>query len=490
MQDATIRNQSTVAPTPVDKIYMESNLLRIAGALFCHDQKVAGKRTSEIELNAGVIEKHIIIRPDRKLGQPGPLAHKIFVALIKKHSDYGKPIRNEIHFTRREIGRLIGRKEWGGRDSEQLSRALHEIHYAFVRTHFKQTGGRFVEHSFAIFPEILIERRELPSDPIEACTITLAEPIVRSLRDEHFTCLNHGLIQQLGTIGQALYMRCFFHFANLYTGVNRTRLVFQKRYDDVCTEWLGGLTIYDHRSLIVRDQLGSHLMQLVGAGFLSSYDIDKAKGQDGFVLTFKPGRKFFEDYDRFYRRRAQGELQWEFRADEREIGEPLKFAYLFTERRTGQPVASVAFVNSKDVETAKQFLTEIPFEDAPTFLDFALTEAARTKFDVRTLGGLRQYLAGFKARQAKRTAAEEQKAAEQSRENDRVSYDAYRRKEVTAVFETLPATEQQEIEVLARQAASAFGGSLAEAMFATKRSQITMQRHGDRIKSFEEWKTA
>jgi hypothetical protein len=288
-----------------DKLYMESNLLRIAGALFCHDQRVAGNRIAEIELNPEVAEKHIVIRPDPRLGQPGPLAHKIFVALVKKHSDYGKPIRNEIHFTRREIGRLIGRKEWGGRDSEQLSRALHEIHYAFVRTNFKQPGGRFVEHSFAIFPEILIERREFPSDPIEACTITLAEPIVRSLQDEHFTCLDHALMQQLGTIGQALYMRCFFHFANLYTGVNRSRLVFQKRYDDVCTEWLGGLTVYRHRSVIERDQLGSHLTQLVGAGFLLSYDIDEAKGQDGFVLSFKPGQTFFDDYDRFYRLRAR-----------------------------------------------------------------------------------------------------------------------------------------------------------------------------------------
>jgi hypothetical protein len=61
--------------------------------------------------------------------------------------------------------------------------------------------------------------------------MTLAEPIVRSLQDEHFTCLNYALLQQLGTIGQALYMRCFFHFANLYTGV-------QKRYDDICGEWL------------------------------------------------------------------------------------------------------------------------------------------------------------------------------------------------------------------------------------------------------------
>src|SRR5204862_1735230 len=159
-------------------------------------------RTQEIHVDPGVREKRITIRPDPKLGQPGPLAHKVFVALIKKHSDYGRPIVNEISFTRREIGRLIGRKGWGGKDSEQLSRALHEIHHASVKTHFKKEGGNFIEHSFSIFPEILIERREFASDPIEACTIKLAEPIVASLRDEHFIGFNHALMQHLVTIRQ------------------------------------------------------------------------------------------------------------------------------------------------------------------------------------------------------------------------------------------------------------------------------------------------
>ncbi len=56
-----------------------------------------------------------------------------------------------------------------------------------------------------MFSEILIERKNSHRDPIEACTITLAKPIVASLRDEHFTCLNHFLMMRLGTIGQALY---------------------------------------------------------------------------------------------------------------------------------------------------------------------------------------------------------------------------------------------------------------------------------------------
>src|ERR1700681_4709614 len=259
---STAKTENVSSAQSGDKLYMESNLLRVAGVLFCHDQKAAGKRSAPIELNAGVIEKHIVVRPDPKLGQPGPLAHKIFVALVKKHSDYGRPIRNEIHFTRREIGRLIGRKEWGGRDSEQLSRALHEIHYTFITTRFKDANGRYVEHSFNIFPEIWIERREFASDPIEACTVSLADPIVRSLRDEHFVCLNHTTMQQLGTIGQALYMRLFFHFANLYDGASIERLGLQKRYDDICSEWLGGLTVLKFRSKIEQEQLGPHLRRL------------------------------------------------------------------------------------------------------------------------------------------------------------------------------------------------------------------------------------
>ena len=320
-----------------EKLYMENTLLRVAGALFCHDPKRAATRTDEIELRSNASEKTIVIRPDPKLGQPGQLAHKIFIALLKKHSDYGRPIRKEVSFTRREIGRLIGRTEWGGRDSEQLSRALHEIHYTFITAHFKKSDGRYIEHSFNIFPEILLERREFASDPIEACTITLAEPIVASLKDEHFTCLNHGLMAGLGTIGQALYMRLFFHFANLHDGSNGKHLFFHKRYDDICAEWLGGLTILKHKSKIIGEQLGQHIGQLVVAGFLASYTVKKAENPGGFVIVFRPGVGFFEDYERFYRRRHQGELQWAFHDDRRQISEPLKVAYLFTEKRTGHP---------------------------------------------------------------------------------------------------------------------------------------------------------
>src|ERR1700730_7229075 len=126
---------------------------------------------------------------------------------------------------------------------------------------------------------------------------------------------------------------------------------------------------------------------------------------------FRPGVGFFEDYDRFYRRRHQGELQWAFHEDRRQISEPLKVAYLFTEKRTGRPADSIAFVPSKDVEPAKLILATLGFEEVPLFLDYALTEAKNTNFDIQTLGGTKQYLASFLALRERKVADRPRQAA-------------------------------------------------------------------------------
>ena len=471
---------------------MENTLLRVAGALFCHDRKRAPTHIEQIELNRGVAEKNIVIRPDPKLGQPGPLAHKIFVALIKKHSGYGRPTQADVSFTKRELMRLIGRAEWGGSASEQLERALEEIHHTFVRTRFK-SSDKFVEHSFNIFPEIYLERRERATDPIEACTVTLARPIMSSLQDGHFTCLNHGLMQQLGTIGQAVYMRLFFHFANHYDGHHRKRVRFAKRYNDICVEWLGGLAVRPYQSNIQRDQLGPHLRQLVKAEFLASYTITEAKGRNGFVITFRPGAAFFADYDRFYRNRDKGSVQFNFHVDRQEIAEPLKVAYLFIEKRDGRANAGIPYVPSKDVETAKHLLVRVPFEDMPDFLDYALAEAKKTRFDVQTLGGLKQYLSRYQERRTQRAATKAtqgRREAEGKATERRMAYDRFRRAEADRLFSRLPDKERAAIEEAARTKAPRYPrgtGPLAQTIFEIERARITVERHPRKIPSLEEW---
>jgi len=488
------------APT-VEKLYMENTLLRVSGALFCHDPKRAAKSVERIELNRGIDTKSIVIEPHPSHGRPGPLAHKVFVAIIKKHSDYGRPVQSEVSFSKRELIRLVGRNRLGGRDSEEFTEALQQIHRTFITTNFRDKAGRFLEESFNIFPRILIARKSAATDPVEACIVSLADPIIASLKDEHFTCLNHSLMRELGTVGQALYLRLFFHFKNLYDGHHDSRLKFEKRYDDICAEWLGGLTVHTKKSLIEREQLGRHLRDLVRAGFLASYAIEKASarasGEGGFKLVFRPGAAFFADYDRFYRHRSQGDLQFDFHGEQRTLAEPLKVAYLFLEKRTGRPLKLIPYVSSKDVETAKRLLRSIGFDQIGEFLTYGLAEARKTKFDVQSLGGLQQYLAGFLDSRQRRAAAKAADAAaaalKQVRDTEgalEVAYIAFRRGRAKAVFESLAAGERAAIETVAKGGNAVFAtkaGSLGAMMLDLAIMKITAERHAGKILSFEEW---
>jgi hypothetical protein len=497
MEDTQTIAPTVPPPAVAEKLYMENTLLRVAGALFCHDAKRAALRTEAINLNRGVNEKAIVIEPHPNFGQPGPLAHKVFIAILKKHSDYGRPHPHDVSFTKREIMRLIGRKEWGGRDSKDLSGALDEIHRTFISASFKR-GASFFEEKFHVFSRVLLERAAEASDaPIERCTVTLATPIIASLRDDHFSCYNYFFMQRLGTIGQALYMRLFFHFANLYEAQKgKAGLMFQKRYDDICVEWLGGLAVHDRISQIKRDQLGRHLDQLVNEKFLASYAIGRAKSRGGFVIEFRPGANFFSDYDRFYRHRNQGELQWSFDADRREIAEPLKLAYLFVSKLTGQPLTAVPYVSQKETESAKFILGQVTFEEAGGFLDFALSEAKRSRFEVKSLGGLKGYLPAYLATLDQRKACRATQArrhAKEQQEAEQTSYSQYRRTKAAALFATLPEAERAAIEAIARGRSAktytgAGKGALSIQIFDIEKARVTAERHPDRLPTFAEWK--
>src|ERR1700734_2155086 len=128
-----------------EPVYLESTLLRVFGVLFCHDPKRARSRTGKIEINRGVGEKGITVRFDPEYAQPGPFAHKVAMAVIRKQSNFGRPAQKAISFSQRELMRMTGRKNWGGKDSDELALALKQLRYSHVLAHFKK-DDRLVEH--------------------------------------------------------------------------------------------------------------------------------------------------------------------------------------------------------------------------------------------------------------------------------------------------------------------------------------------------------
>jgi hypothetical protein len=241
--------------------------------------------------------------------------------------------------------------------------------------------------------------------------------------------------------------------------------------------------------------LGVHLRQLIAARFLASYHITAARSGEGFVITFRPGPAFFADYDRFYRRQKVSGVRFTMDSDQRDIAEPLKVAYLFIKKRDGRPAAGIPYVPSKDVETARHILAQVAFDDVSDFIDYALGQAKKTRFDVQTLGGTRQYLDGFLQARERRASARPAQAAHEATQRasqDRMDYDRFRRAEADRIFSSLSGGEQAAIEAAAHAKTPHQGrgnGSLAEIMFGIDRARITAERHANRILSFADWKT-
>jgi hypothetical protein len=207
----------------------------------------------------------------------------------------------------------------------------------------------------------------------------------------------------------------------------------------------------------------------------------------------KAGATFFTDYDRFYRRQQRGSVQFDFHADRQQIAEPLKVAYLFIEKRNGHANTGIPYVPSKDVETAKLLLEQVPFADIPDFLDYALAEAKKTRFDVQTLGGLKQYLSRYQERGTQRAAAKATRAQRETEDKAtqrRMDYDRFRRAAADRLFSSLPAKERAAIEAAAHAKAPRYGrgsGSLALTMFEIERARITVERYPRKIFSFKQW---
>jgi len=145
------------------------------------------------------------------------------------------------------------------------------------------------------------------------------------------------------------------------------------------------------------------------------------------------------------------------------------------------------------VETAKELLAHVGMEQMPDFLDYALAEAGKTRFDLQTLGGVKQYLNSYLQIRQQRAAARAIAAASQADERQtrlRMDYDQYRHTTAEDLFQRLPADEQAAIEALARSKSNSGGcgaSYMAKTLVRLEKVRLTIERHAGRISDFEHW---
>jgi hypothetical protein len=278
-------------PSALERLREEITVLRIEGTLFCFDPKEAKRRRGVITnalRDADGTERPVSVHIHPDFGQPSVLAYKIVQAIFLKMTEAGEPYSNVVAFSQRELGRMMGRDTWGGKDSRELAHAMEQLQSTRIicSVHNKEAKEYF-EVKFSFIVTTLFSSK---NNSINECVVQVHDAIVASLNRNHAIWLNYARLRTLDTIGIVFYKRLFFHLSNTYR-INTTRSTFkfEKDYEDICREWLGGLKPEKYKSRIEK-QLGKYLESVQETGIISRYQIASRVGGKDLSWSFILGK--------------------------------------------------------------------------------------------------------------------------------------------------------------------------------------------------------
>lgn len=401
----------SLPPVEVDRLMEEINILRLEGSLFCFDPRAAKQRQGRVTLE-DARRQPLTIEIHPSYGQPSVLAYRVLQAVFLKLTDEGCAPTEDgrclyldtISFSQRELAALAGRA-WGGRTSKELYDAIMQLQSTKVigSLYDKETDSWRIT-SFVVVPSAYFAGR---GKTLTRCTLRLAHEVVASINRRHVAFFNLYRLAALETLGLVLYKRTFFHLSNLNADhKSHASLAFTKDYETICREWLGGLKPQRYKADIVK-QLGRHLDALKASGLLRRYVIEKNVAGSGFNLTFYPGRGFFEDYRLYYLDHAQPRLRFQAAADQVKIQSPLELVADF-HRKLGR--AQNHFAES-ETAYADDLLASYDGDEIRDLIDYAVTEAGKTGFEMLFFGALKRYLDPWLADKSRRKRRERRQSA-------------------------------------------------------------------------------
>lgn len=418
----------------------ELQMVRLEGRYFCFDKHEAKARTGVLEYRDG--NRGLVIEVSQRFGHPSLLAYKVLQAVFRKITEAGKPYPDTIVLGQRELGRLVGRDSFGGRDAQQLHQAISQLRNTNVELYLyddakdaePQSAKAFKTWSFSILANVGFVGTGDATRPqhIHTAVLRLDPTIAENLRAGHFAIYNWERLEGMEPLTAALYKRLYLHLSNLYeTQYNRANLKFEKDYEAVCAQWLGGLKPERFKSRIAY-QMKTHFDNLCASGLVREVSIEpKVKG--GFKLVFRPSDGFFADYEMFYLGASnEPKLKAQAKDIEKNIATnaqptkhqsellaPLQAVTYFYQKLHGITAPATADAASitdahnaiypeRDIAFARTMMDKLGADGLTQLIDFAITQAPLTRFDMKSIRAVETYLVAWQMHSAKQAAQNEQ----------------------------------------------------------------------------------
>jgi len=438
-----------------DSLLEEINVVKLEGRYFCFDLREVPKRKGVLEYRDGDRGLKIELHPD--CGQPSVLAYRVLQAVFRKVTLEGRPFPDTVAFTYRELGRLVGREIFGGKDTRDLLNAIRQLEDTKV-TLFIYNGekkeSRWVRFGLVVTSGFIAEGEKAQPTRIKSAVLTLHPAIIDSMRRGHFAVFNWDRILCLPPLSAALYKRLYMHLSNLFENKhNKATLKFEKDYTDICGEWLGGLQPFPYKSRI-EQQLKPHLDALKTSGILRSWSVEKKADRKSYKLVFTPGSGFFTDYDLFYHGSTARVLQFQRAADEAKIQAPMELTRYFYQKLHNVEKLESGIFTEKDIQFAETLLRKYGMDEGRALVDFTLASARATKFAIKNIKAVETYTPGWEANREhreKQVAHERARAGKEQAEKLQSDYDEFLRRHSFDHMEAMSPEDRAALKAAAEQ---------------------------------------
>ena len=475
-----------------DPLLEEINVVKLEGRYFCFDPREAQKRKGNSEHRDGDRGLKIELHPD--CGQPSILAYRVLQAVFRKVTLEGRPFPDTVAFTYRELGRLVGREIFGGKDTRDLLNAIRQLEDTKV-TLFIYNGdkkeSRWIRFILIVTSGFVAEGEQARPTRIKSAVLTLHPAIIDSMRRGHFTIFNWDRVLSLPPLSAALYKRLYMHLSNLFENKhNKATLKFEKDYLAICGEWLGGLQPFPYKSRI-EQQLKPHLDTLKSSGLLRSWSVEKKADGESYKLVFTPGSGFFTDYDLFYHGSTARVLQFQRAADEAKIQAPMELTRYFYQKLHNVEKLESGIFTERDIHFAETLLRRYGMDEGRALVEFTLASARATKFAIKNIKAMETYISAWEANREhreKQVARERVRAVKEQAERLQSDYDGFLRKHTFDRMEAISPEDRAALKieaeqiVLQKRGKNAIGFSMG-VTFEERR--LTLERFP--APSFEEW---
>ncbi|HPC76703.1 MAG TPA: replication initiator protein A [bacterium] len=325
-------------------------------------------------------------------GIPGPFDKKVFDAIQEIIESLPRPVQNPIPAG--SVYSLCQRMgiNYSGENYRMIKDSLRRLALISIdsRSTFYDKGRkRWIEEIFHLFDKVILAGEEFPDG-------TIADENYIFLNSKYLDNINNGYVKPIdyefyrglsSNISRRLYELLGVKFYPIFQKNMDVRFI-RYLYDTLCD--LIPVKKRDRIGLI-KQQLAPAITELQEKGFLEKCEIKRENGK--VYLYFYPGPRAKEEFNKF---KADVEPYQDPQLPEDNSkqlsapseSEPEKLVKYFYKKNTGRDISEV---KPKEIEQAERLLYKYKEEMAHFIVDYAIEEAKKTNFNMKTFGACLQY---------------------------------------------------------------------------------------------------